>query len=141
MVAASGWGVGEWGDVGHRAPPLSYKVTGSRGCMWGLVPAVNNTMRCAVLSRSACPALWDPVDCSLPGSSVHGDLPGKNPGVDCHSLLQGIFPTREWSTSPALQVDSLLSEPLRKLLWVNVLTILRRKWQLCGIIYYCKIQT
>ena len=34
------------------------------------------------------------MDCSLPGSPVHGDSPGKNTGVDCHSLLQGIFPTQ-----------------------------------------------
>ena len=25
-------------------------------------------------------------------SSVHGDSPGKNTGVGCHALLQGIFP-------------------------------------------------
>ena len=31
---------------------------------------------------------------SLPGSSVHGDSPGKNTGVSCHALLQGIFPTQ-----------------------------------------------
>jgi len=30
----------------------------------------------------------------VPGSSVHGDSPGKNPGVGCHGLLQGIFPTQ-----------------------------------------------
>ena len=41
-----------------------------------------------------CPALCDPMDCSPPGSSVHGDLPGKNTGVGCHALLQGIFPTQ-----------------------------------------------
>ena len=29
-----------------------------------------------------------------PGSSVHEDSPGKNTGVGCHSLLQGIFPTQ-----------------------------------------------
>ena len=34
------------------------------------------------------------MDCSLPGSSVHGDSPGKNTGVGCHGLLQGIFPTQ-----------------------------------------------
>ena len=34
------------------------------------------------------------MDCSLTGSSVHGDSPGKNTGVACHSLLQGIFPTQ-----------------------------------------------
>ena len=31
--------------------------------------------------------------CSLPGSSVHGDSPGKNTGVGCYALLQMIFPT------------------------------------------------
>ena len=31
----------------------------------------------------------DPTDCSPPGSSVHGDSPGKNTGVGCHFLLQG----------------------------------------------------
>ena len=35
------------------------------------------------------------MDCSPPGSSVHGDFPGKNTGVGCHTLLQGIFLTRE----------------------------------------------
>ena len=33
-------------------------------------------------------------DYSPPGSSVHGDSPGKNPGVGCHALPQGIFPTQ-----------------------------------------------
>ena len=31
---------------------------------------------------------------SLPGSSVHGESPGKNTGVGCHAFLQGIFPTQ-----------------------------------------------
>ena len=43
----------------------------------------------------SCPTLCDPMDCSLPGSSVHADSPGKNTGVGCHGLLQGIFPTQE----------------------------------------------
>ena len=42
----------------------------------------------------SCPTLCDPMDCSLPGSSVHGDSPDKNTGVGSHSLLQGIFPTQ-----------------------------------------------
>ena len=37
--------------------------------------------------------LSDPMDCNLPGSSVHGDSPGKNTGVGCHAL-QGIFLTQ-----------------------------------------------
>ena len=35
-----------------------------------------------------------PMDCSSPGSSVHRDSPGRNTGVGCHALLQGIFPTQ-----------------------------------------------
>ena len=42
----------------------------------------------------SCPTLCDPMDCSPSGSSVHGDSPGKNIGVGCHALLQGIFPTQ-----------------------------------------------
>ena len=34
-----------------------------------------------------CPTLHDPMDCSLPGSSVHGIFPGKSTGVSCHCLL------------------------------------------------------
>ena len=32
--------------------------------------------------------------CNPLGSSVHGIFPGKNTGVGCHFLLQGIFPTQ-----------------------------------------------
>ena len=43
----------------------------------------------------SCPTLCDPMDYSLPGSSVHWDSPGKDIGVSCHALLQGIFPAQE----------------------------------------------
>ena len=46
------------------------------------------------LDTQSCLILFDPMNCSLPGSSVHGDSPGKNTGVDCHALLQGIFPSQ-----------------------------------------------
>ena len=37
--------------------------------------------RCAVCSVvQSCPTLRNPVDCSLPGSSDHGDSPGKDTG-------------------------------------------------------------
>ena len=51
----------------------------------------------------------------LPGSSVPGILSGKNTGVGCHFLLQGIFLTQRSNPgllSPALQVGSLPAEPL-----------------------------
>ena len=41
----------------------------------------------------SCPTLCDPMVYSPPGSSVHYS-PGKNTGVSCHFLLQGIFPTQ-----------------------------------------------
>ena len=44
---------------------------------------------CLVMSNSLRPTV-----CSLVGSSVHGDSPGKNTGVGCHALLQGIIPTQ-----------------------------------------------
>ena len=46
------------------------------------------------LVTQLCLTLWDPMDYSLPGSSVHGDSPGKNTGLGCHVLIQGIFPTQ-----------------------------------------------
>ena len=51
---------------------------------------------CAVLSLvcQSCPTLCDPMDCSMPGSSVHRNSPGKNTWVSCNDFLQGIFPTQ-----------------------------------------------
>ena len=70
---------------------------------------------CAVLVAQSCLTLCDPMIWSLPGTSVHGDSPGKNIGVSSHALLQGDLPDPEIkSRSLALQVDSLLSEPLEK---------------------------
>ena len=59
-----------------------------------------------VLVAQLCPNLWDPMDYSLPGSSVHGifqewvviPFSKGDPGIE--------------PTSPALQEDSLLSDPL-----------------------------
>ena len=34
------------------------------------------------------------MDCSPPGYSEHGDPPGKNTGVGCYALLQGMFQTQ-----------------------------------------------
>ena len=48
----------------------------------------------AYLVDQLCPTFCNPMDCSPPGSSVHEDSPGKDTGVDCHALLQGIFLTQ-----------------------------------------------
>ena len=38
--------------------------------------------------------LCNPMNCSPPNSSVHGDAPDKNTGEGCHALLQGLFLTQ-----------------------------------------------
>ena len=57
---------------------------------------------CACSVTQWCLTLCDPMDCSPPGSSVHGDSPG------CHAILQGIYPTQEQNLSLLhWQADSL----------------------------------
>ena len=66
-------------------------------------------------SLQSCLTLWDPMDsCSPAGISVHGIL-GKNTGVCCYFLIQGILPTK----GPNLHLLQLLhccitTEPLQK---------------------------
>ena len=50
-----------------------------------------------------------------PWTIVHQAPLGKNTGVGCYFLLQGIFPTQGFEPrSPTLQADALTSEPPRK---------------------------
>ena len=49
------------------------------------------------LVTQLCSTVCNPMDCSPPGSSLHGNSPGKSTGVGCHPLLQGIFPTQGWN--------------------------------------------
>ena len=56
--------------------------------------------------------LFDPIDCSPPSSSVHGDSPDKNTEVGCHALFQGDLPNPGIKPrSSTLLVESLLFEP------------------------------
>ena len=54
------------------------------------VGGCQTTGKVKVLVAQLCLTLCNPMDCSLPGFSVHGDSPGKNTGVGCQALLQGI---------------------------------------------------
>ena len=49
-----------------------------------------NPVLCLVVQ--SCLSLCDPMDCSSPGSAVHGDSPGKNTGVGSHSPSPGDLP-------------------------------------------------
>ena len=71
-----------------------------------------------LLSRSFMSTLYDPLDCSSPGSSAHGILQARILGVGCRFLLQGIFPTQ--GSNPHLlnwQVGSLLLSHLESSIW------------------------
>ena len=51
---------------------------------------------CCANSLQLCSTLCEPMACRPPVSSVHGDSTGKNTGVGCYTLLQGILLT-QWS--------------------------------------------
>ena len=71
---------------------------------WGMVMKVK---KAKVLVVQSCLTLCGPARLLCPW-----DFPGKNTGVGCHSLLQGIFPT-QGSNLRLLHwlADSLPSEP------------------------------
>ena len=51
-------------------------------------------VRAVCLVAQSWLTLCHPMNCSWPGPSVHGDSSDKKTGVDCHALLQEIFPTQ-----------------------------------------------
>ena len=67
-----------------------YGVTQS----WTRLKRLSSSSSMLCLVNQLCPTLCNPMNCSPPGSSVHGDSPGKNTEVGCHAFLQGIFPTQ-----------------------------------------------
>ena len=52
------------------------------------------SMCVSVLVAQLCPALCDPMDCTVCQAPCPWDFPGKDTGVCCHFLLQRIFPTQ-----------------------------------------------
>ena len=65
------------------------------------------------LVTQLCLSLCDPMDYNPPGSSCSWDSSGKNTGVACHFLLQGMdLPNPGIKPRfPTLKADSLLTEP------------------------------
>ena len=87
----------------HVSTGDSWTLTGKPGSVscgvtapfsWFLVHTRFCLMRFGGLVAKSCPTL------STPWTIAHQalcpwDFPGKNTGVDCHFILQGIFPTQE----------------------------------------------
>ena len=80
---------------------LWYKI---RKSLWG---------DCAVLCLvvQSCGSLCDPMECSPPASSACGYSSGKNTGVACHAVFQGIFPPRDQTQVSRTIGRFLPSEP------------------------------
>ena len=100
LDAGKGWGQEENGlredeMVGWHQQLNGHEFEQARGDGEGRGSLVCCSL-CAVLFLVAqsCLTLCNPLGCSPPGSSVHGDSPGRNTGVGCYSLLQIIFPTK-----------------------------------------------
>ena len=62
-------------------------------------------------SLQSCPTLCDPMDRSQPGSSVHGIPQARILQWVAMPSCREYFQPRDYPRSPALQADSLLSEP------------------------------
>ena len=89
---------------------------------------------CSLVAQS-CLTLCHPTDCSPLGSSVHGILPGKNAGVCCHFLLQGIFPTKGLNLGllHCSQILYRLSHQGSPLLLIERVILARNQMKLCGV--------
>ena len=86
------WGSGrlssEVPGTGEKARIWAHVVWAEREC-----PSVSARKKESLVIWS-CPTLCDPMDCSLPGSSIHGIFPRKSTGVGFDFLLQRIFLTQ-----------------------------------------------
>ena len=77
FLPASPLGIQRWPWQGP-CPQGAYGLVSVLGHFVGLLHA---------RAHQSCLTLCKP----MPGSSVYGDSPGKNTGVGCHALLEGIF--------------------------------------------------
>ena len=66
--------------VGYFVDPVKYNII-----------VTVHEVKVKMLVAQSCLILCNPMDCNLPGSSVHGILQARIL-VGCHALLQGIFP-------------------------------------------------
>ena len=73
---------------------------------------INYFCCCCCLVAQSCPTLCHPMECSPPGSSVHGDSPRQEYWSRLPCPPPGYLPNPGIEPrSPTLQVDSLLTEP------------------------------
>ena len=91
MMTPDNWDAYEGNDFSVPRHLLAdiYRIV-LNSLIWDILFSLINNV--SAKSLHLCLILCDPMDYGLPGSSVHGDSPGKNTGIGCHGFLQGIFP-------------------------------------------------
>ena len=89
---------------------------------------------CILVSQS-CSTLCNPMNHSLPGPCPWKSQ-GKNTGVDCHFLLQGIFPTQGLNLGPlhCCQILYHLSHQ-GNIVTVNLALILKSPVWVCSFVF------
>ena len=102
---------------------------------WGCLEA-----QLKVKVTQSCPILWDSIDCSPPGSSVRGILQARVLEWVSISFSRGSSWPRDWTRSPALQVDSLSSEPLEKTSYLPYYPSLWQLWDPSKILLFHRTQ-
>ena len=86
---------------------FSLKRSGSQLC-------VSRVLSVRAQSLQLCPTLYNPIEWSLPGSSVHGILQARTlEGVALPSS-RGSFPPRAWTHVPCITARFFAAEPLGK---------------------------
>ena len=90
-----------WGGSSYEDTMQSWAYYFQEWASHRRIPWISSHLESESESRQSCLTLCDPMDCSLPGSSVHGILQARILEWVMGSLLQGIFPTQGWN--PGLQ--------------------------------------
>ena len=82
--------------------------------LWGRFVTMSDLGFCLI--HRSCPILWDLLDYSPPGSSVHGTFQARILERVAISFSRGSFQPRDLASfmSPALKADSLPTQPLGK---------------------------
>ena len=85
----------------HPIPPLGPDQIGRWGpfaqILWG---TVSEALNCLVVVVKSCPTLLQPQGLQPSRLLCPWDSPGKNTGVDCHFLLQELFPIQGLNSHP-----------------------------------------
>ena len=76
-----------------------------------LISYLFHMQKCHVLVAQSCPPFCNPMDYSLPGSSVHGVLQARILEWVANPFSRDLPDPGIGPGSPAMQADSLLSEP------------------------------